>query len=170
MEDDQGMDGGQLARKSLNVQAYERLCRDLKAGRFGPGEKLKLRDLAQEMGISPTPVREALARLISEQAVEQVGHHSVRVPVMDEERFNGVLELRMLLEGHAAARAAVHATAADVARLEAIHERMAALSDAGDAAAARAPSRSAFTWAFTNWRACRCSCEWWRGSGCSAAL
>ncbi|WP_374519406.1 GntR family transcriptional regulator [Hydrogenophaga sp.] len=140
MDDDQEMDGTQLARKSLNGQAYERLCRDLKAGRFGPGEKLKLRDLAQEMGISPTPVREALARLISEQALEQVGHHSVRVPVMDEERFNEVLELRMVLEGQAAARAALHATAADLARLEAIHERMAALSDAGDTAGARAES------------------------------
>jgi len=79
MDDDQEMDGTQLARKSLNGQAYERLCRDLKAGRFGPGEKLKLRDLAQEMGISPTPVREALARLISEQALEQVGH--LRLPL-----------------------------------------------------------------------------------------
>ena len=60
-----------LARESLNGQAYVRLCRDLKAGRFAPGEKLKLRDLAQEMGISPTPVREALARLISEQALSR---------------------------------------------------------------------------------------------------
>ncbi|MFT4144166.1 MAG: GntR family transcriptional regulator, partial [Mobilitalea sp.] len=102
------MDDAPLTRDSLNGQAYARLCRDLKAGRFAPGEKLKLRDLAAEMGISPTPVREALARLISEQALEQVGHHSVRVPVMDEERFAEVRELRLVLEGRAAARAAAH--------------------------------------------------------------
>lgn len=137
MDDGRNTDGSQLTRESLNGQAYARLCRDLKAGRFAPGEKLKLRDLAQEMGISPTPVREALARLISEQALEQVGHHSVRVPVMDEERFNEVRELRLVLEGQAAARAALRATAADVTRLEAIHERMAALREAGDDAAAR---------------------------------
>ena len=137
MEEGQSTGGGQLARDSLNGQAYARLCRDLKAGRFAPGEKLKLRDLAHEMGISPTPVREALARLISEQALEQVGHHSVRVPVMDEERFGEVRELRLVLEGQAAARAALRATPEDVTRLESIHERMAALREAGDDAGAR---------------------------------
>lgn len=124
-----------ITRESLNAQAYARLCRDLKAGRFGPGEKLKLRDLAARMGISPTPVREALARLISEQALEQVGHHSVRVPVMSEQRFGEVRELRLLLEGRAAAGAAVRATPQDVQRLEALHEEMAAHRDAGDTAA-----------------------------------
>jgi DNA-binding GntR family transcriptional regulator len=123
-----------ITRDSLNGQAYQRLCRDLKAGRFAPGEKLKLRDLAAEMGISPTPVREALARLISEQALEQVGHHSVRVPVMSEVRFAEVRELRLMLEGRAAALAAERAGPADVRRLEATHERMAARHDAGDTA------------------------------------
>ncbi|MBS0428860.1 MAG: GntR family transcriptional regulator [Proteobacteria bacterium] len=129
------MDDTPLTRDSLNGQAYARLCRDLKAGRFAPGEKLKLRDLAAEMGISPTPVREALARLISEQALEQVGHHSVRVPVMDEERFAEVRGLRLMLEGRAAQRAAGHATPADVRRLEALHDEMAAQREAGDSAA-----------------------------------
>lgn len=128
------MEDAPLTRDSLNGQAYARLCRDLKAGRFAPGEKLKLRDLAAEMGISPTPVREALARLISEQALEQVGHHSVRVPLMDEERFAEVRELRLLLEGRAAAHAAEHATSGDVQRLEALHVQMAEHRDAGDLA------------------------------------
>ncbi|MEB0059829.1 GntR family transcriptional regulator [Variovorax sp. LG9.2] len=128
------MDDTPLTRESLNGQAYNRLCRDLKAGRFAPGEKLKLRDLAAEMGISPTPVREALARLISEQALEQVGHHSVRVPLMSEERFAEVRALRLMLEGRAAALAAKHAEPADIRRLEAIHERMAARHDARDTA------------------------------------
>ena len=130
-------DDSPLTRESLNAQAYARLCRDLKAGRFQPGEKLKLRNLAAEMGISPTPVREALARLISEQALEQVGHHSVRVPLMTEERFCEVRDLRLMLEGEAAARAALRSTAADVLRLEAMHTQMADARERGDAAAAR---------------------------------
>lgn len=128
------MDEVPLIRESLNGQAYARLCRDLKAGRFAPGEKLKLRDIAAEMGISPTPVREALARLISEQALEQMGHHSVRVPVMSEARFAEVRELRLLLEGRAASHAAAQAGAADVQRLELLHEQMAQRRDAGDPA------------------------------------
>lgn len=131
------MDDPQIQRESLNGQAYARLCRDLKAGRFQPGEKLKLRDLAAQMGISPTPVREALARLISELALEQVGHHSVRVPVLTEARFCEIRDLRMTLEGEAAARAAAHATPEDVATLQALHEAMAAHREAGDHAAAR---------------------------------
>lgn len=138
MNDSRAGEDSPLARESLNAQAYSRLGRWLKAGRFAPGEKLKLRDLAQEMGISPTPVREALARLISEQALEQVGHHSVRVPVLNERQFAEVRELRVMLEGRAAAGAALHADADDVARLEEIHQRMAALSDAGDASGALA--------------------------------
>lgn len=126
-----------LARESLNGQAYSRLCRDLKAGRFAPGDKLKLRDLAAELGISPTPVREALARLISEQALEQVGHHSVRVPLMNESRLAEIFCLRRLLEGEAAFRAAGHATRDDIAALEAIHRGMAALRDEGSNAGAR---------------------------------
>lgn len=131
------MDKPRVQRESLNGQAYVRLCRDLKAGRFEPGEKLKLRDLAAEMGISPTPVREALARLISELALEQVGHHSVRVPALSEERFCEIRYLRMTLEGEAAARAARNATPEDIAALEALHESMAARREAGDHAGAR---------------------------------
>lgn len=131
------MDDPQIQRESLNGQAYARLCRDLKAGRFQPGEKLKLRDLAAQMGISPTPVREALARLISELALEQVGHHSVRVPVLTEERFCEIRDLRMTLEGEAAARAAAHATPEDVATLQALHEAMATQRESGDHAGAR---------------------------------
>lgn len=134
------MEDTRLTRESLNGQAYDRLCRDLKAGRYAPGEKLKLRDLGAKMGISPTPVREALARLISEQALEQIGHHSVRVPVMTAQRFDEVRDLRRMLEGEAAAHAASRAGPVDVARLQDIHDRMAMLRDRagpGDAAAAR---------------------------------
>lgn len=126
------MDDAPLTRESLNGLAYGRLCRDLKAGRFAPGEKLKLRDLAAEMGISPTPVREAFARLISEQALEQVGHHSVRVPVMSAARFAEVCELRLMLEGRAAAHAAALAGPEDIARLEQLHRDMAACHEAAD--------------------------------------
>jgi DNA-binding GntR family transcriptional regulator len=53
---------------------------------------------------------------------------------MSEERFAEVRTLRLMLEGEAAARAAPRATAEDVKKLEAIHDRMAALREAGDTA------------------------------------
>lgn len=135
--DDNQLDKQLLTRASLNGLAYSRLCADLKAGRFVPGDKLKLRDVAAELGISPTPVREALARLISEQALEQVGHHSVCVPLMSDARLSEIFCLRRLLEGEAALRAAGHATRDDIAALETIHRTMAARREAGDGAGAR---------------------------------
>jgi DNA-binding GntR family transcriptional regulator len=94
--------------------------------RFGPGEKLKLRVLAAELGVSATPIRAALARLVTEGALEQLDRRSVRVPVLTDARLREVVELRLDLEGKAASRAAERATAADVAALEAIHAGMSA--------------------------------------------
>ncbi len=118
------MSAAPLVRESLNAQAYQRISLDLKSGRYRPGEKLKLRVLAQELGISVTPVREAMARLISEQALEQVDHHSVCVPVMHHERYIEIRDLRLYLEGHAAQVAAMLCTPADVQRMEEIQERL----------------------------------------------
>lgn len=121
-----------LARESLSNQAYFRLRRDIMSGRFSPGEKLKLRDIAAELGVSPTPVREALARLVADMAVAQLDHRSVRIPHIDPERFSEICVLRTDIEGRCAARAAEIASEDQVAELEAIHDRMIALKKARD--------------------------------------
>ncbi len=92
--------------------------------RFHPGEKLKLRVLAEEMGVSSMPVRAALTRLISEGALEQLDRRSVRVPILSDARLREVAELRMDLEGKAATRAAERATPEQVDALAAIHAGM----------------------------------------------
>ncbi|ONG56650.1 hypothetical protein BKE38_05540 [Pseudoroseomonas deserti] len=120
--------------ESISGKAYQRLRRDLMRSRFRPGDKLKLRDLAAELGTSSTPVRDALARLVSEGALEQYDHRSVRVPVLSDARFREIAELRAELEGKAAARAAERATEADADQLAAIHARMTAARLAGDSA------------------------------------
>lgn len=124
-----------ITAESVGAKVYQRLRLGLMRSRFRPGEKLKLRDLAQQMGVSATPVRDALARLVSEGALEQFDHRSVRVPVLSDERFREIAELRAELEGKAAARAAERAGAADADRLAAIHDRMTAARLAGDSSA-----------------------------------
>lgn len=121
-----------LARESLSNQAYFRLRRDIMSGRFLPGEKLKLRDIAAELGVSPTPVREALARLVADMAVAQLDHRSVRIPHLDPERFSEICVLRIDVEGRSAARAAEIATPEQIVELEAIHDNMIALKKARD--------------------------------------
>jgi DNA-binding GntR family transcriptional regulator len=113
-----------VVTESLGAQVYRQLRCDLMAGRYEPGQKLKLRDLAEQLGISVTPIREALARLVSDHAIVQVDHRSVRVATMDLDRFNEIRELRMDLEGKAAENAARHATQGEIGRLIRIHERL----------------------------------------------
>lgn len=109
---------------SLSVVAYLRIREDLMAGRFAPGEKLKLRDLAARLGMSATPVREALKRLVSEAVLTQADHHSVRLPVLTPDRYLEICELRVDLEGKAAAAAAERATAADLEELRGIQSSL----------------------------------------------
>jgi DNA-binding GntR family transcriptional regulator len=113
-----------LVKEGLGAQIYQHLRHDLMAGRYEPGQKLKLRDVAEALGTSVTPVREALARLVSDQVLVQVDYRSVCVAVMDLERFDEVRELRLDLEGKGAEWAAECAAQADIDELKAIHARL----------------------------------------------
>jgi DNA-binding GntR family transcriptional regulator len=113
-----------LNRANYATQLYVQLRHELMAGRYEPGQKLKLRDIADRAGVSVTPVREALARLVSDQALVQIDHHSVCVPVMDLDRFDELRDLRLDLEGKAAERAASIADPVSIDDLEVIHARV----------------------------------------------
>ncbi len=88
--------------ENLQERLYQRLREDLLAGRFQPGERLKIRDLANQWGTSPMPVRAALQRLVAEGALEGEAQRSLRVPLMTRERFLQILQVRLSLEGLAA--------------------------------------------------------------------
>jgi DNA-binding GntR family transcriptional regulator len=112
-----------IQTQSLSLQAYSYFRRALMDGEYVPGQKIKLQEVADELGISATPVREALLRLVSEQVLSQVDRRSVRVPIILADRYQEIRNLRLLLEGEAAEKAAERSTSADVARLAEIHER-----------------------------------------------
>jgi DNA-binding GntR family transcriptional regulator len=89
----------------------------LRDGRFGPGAKLKLRDLAQEFGTSLTPVRDALNRLVAERVVEIARNRTVFVPIPLASEVREIRRIRMELEGFAAAEAVTHITDAEVKKV-----------------------------------------------------
>lgn len=91
---------------NLQEQLYQNLRAALLAGRFQPGERLKIRDLAADWGTSPMPVRAALQRLVAEGALEGEPQRSVRVPAMTRERFQHLFQVRLSLEGLAAEQGA----------------------------------------------------------------
>lgn len=105
---------------SLRKQVYDSLRVALTAGRFVPGEKLTFRTIAGALGVSLTPVREALRRLVAEGAFEMQPSRSVRVPLMTRAKALELRDIRTALEGLAAAKAAEVATRAEVAELRRI--------------------------------------------------
>jgi DNA-binding GntR family transcriptional regulator len=110
--------------RNLHSEVYLRLKSALMAGQFAPGQTLLIRDLAEQLGTSPMPVRQALSRLVSEHALveDDKVRASVRVPPLSAERFEELLMVRKLVEAEAAALAAERATAADIRKLRSLNE------------------------------------------------
>jgi DNA-binding GntR family transcriptional regulator len=109
---------------NLQEQLYQNIRAGLLAGRFQPGERLKIRDLAAEWGTSPMPVRAALQRLVAEGALEGEPQRSLRVPAMTRERYQQLLPVRLSLEGLAVELAAARIGPAELERLRGCVERM----------------------------------------------
>lgn len=122
--------------ESLTLQAYRYFRHALMSGRFRPGDKIKLKEIVDELGISQTPVREALGRLVSEQILSQVDRRSVQVPPLSPERYTEIRDLCWTLEGQAATRAAALASGADVKQLKELHEKYRQACEANDQASA----------------------------------
>lgn len=118
-------DLGTVERNSLSGQAYQQIRKALMVGQFEPGQRLSGRDLATRLGTSLTPVREALLQLVAEGVLESRAGHSITVPTITQADYVELRDLRVEVEGLGAARAAEHATADDIARLDDIHAALA---------------------------------------------
>ena len=92
------MDNAESATVTVQQRVYEHLRTDIMLGRIAPGEPLTIRGLAEKLGVSAMPAREALRRLAAEQAVELLGNRRIRIPVMSMERFDDLLAARIALE------------------------------------------------------------------------
>ncbi|MBU3028906.1 GntR family transcriptional regulator [Paracoccus marinaquae] len=104
--------------------AYRRIFNAIMLGAIPPATSLTMRGLAAYLDLSPTPVREAIRRLSSDQAVEVLDNRRIRVPQMRIGRFRELIELRIVLECHAAVRALPHLADIAIADLAAVDARM----------------------------------------------
>ena len=116
---------------TLQDQTYDTLRQWLTIGRFVPGERIKIRHVAAELGVGEMPVRSALQRLAAESALVNVPNCGVTVPHLSKEQFDDVLRVRLILEGQAAELGVPNLTPHDLATLEQLNAQMAqALQDA----------------------------------------
>jgi DNA-binding GntR family transcriptional regulator len=102
---------------ALGDQAYTAIRAAITAGRLVPGAKVTERDLAKQLGISPTPVREALRRLEQEQLVIRSGRER-RVNALTDESLVDMGVIFAALQGVAARLAAQNASDAELLEIE----------------------------------------------------
>lgn len=108
-------------------RAYERIRSGILKGEFAPASRLKEEELVRLCGVSRTPVREALGRLAAEDYVIVARNQGAQVKTWTDADMADLFDLRALLEGHAAARAAAVIAPEDVGRLQDNVEEMAAV-------------------------------------------
>lgn len=106
--------------KPLGEIVFEYLRNLILEGELKPGERLMEINLAEQLGVSRTPVREAIRKLEKEKFVEMIPRKGAYVAELTTKDAIDVLEIRKLLEGHAAYLAAQNMTSEEIAILKEI--------------------------------------------------
>ena len=129
-------------RSSLTDHVEKLLKASLLDGRLSPGTRLVTREVASQLGVSLTPVREALLRLVACNAVEIAPPRSFKVPVLSVARYVEIADIRCVLEGLAAERTCLLIDEAGIAALHALNGRLQAAKRDGETQVALATSRA----------------------------
>ena len=93
-------------KQSLADQVFDKLEEDILNGRYSPGDIISENSLATQMGVSRTPIREALGRLEVEGLVETLAKRGVMILGIRQQDVEAMFEVRIRVEGLAAKRAA----------------------------------------------------------------
>jgi DNA-binding GntR family transcriptional regulator len=107
---DTNAEGELVQKKSLRDGVFDLLHQRIVAGRFSPGEWLRQEEISTQLGVSQTPVREALDLLVSAGLAERVPYRGVRVPELTNENIVDAYILRLILENAAVRLAALNAS------------------------------------------------------------
>jgi DNA-binding GntR family transcriptional regulator len=119
-------------RENFTTRVYKQLREALMAGRFWPSQRLRIGELAVAMGVSQTPVREAIMQLVSEGGLDIRSSQSITVANLSLSRYKELREVRLLLEGLATEKATPLITSAELARLGQLHQELIAAEKSGD--------------------------------------
>jgi DNA-binding GntR family transcriptional regulator len=114
----------ELTHKPLKEEIFDALHRQIIAGKYGPGDWLRQEDIAGQMGVSMTPVREALDLLVASGLAERVAYRGVRVREMSPKDIADAYGLRLILEVTIAHEAARNITPEQIKNLESMFLEM----------------------------------------------
>ncbi len=124
-----GIGGSAPLVRNATVVAVEVIRDAILSGRLEPGRRLKESSLAKELGLSRTPIREALLVLQAEGVIESFPNRGAVVPERSPADMLGIYQLRALLEGHASRLAAGSAGPEDIKELAESCDRFDKLPD-----------------------------------------
>lgn len=120
-----------IARLDVERTVEQRLARELQEliveGKLAPGVRLRYRDLAEQFGVSVTPVRAALRELTTQGLVDLVPHEGARVTLLSTDELEEIYAARVGLESLLARRGVEQLTADDLERMQ---QRYGAVQDA----------------------------------------
>ena len=116
--------------------AFAKLMAAIEAGDFQPGDRLREVEVADRLGLSRTPIREALRRLEAENIIEHRPRIGAVIRILSRTEVVELYEMRLVLERTAAQMAAKHAMPAEVDALVTINDQIAQAVDTPSKAAA----------------------------------
>ncbi|NNJ75312.1 MAG: GntR family transcriptional regulator [Anderseniella sp.] len=126
------MEVGRLETQKTKLPAAEHAYRSIRAaivsGHLEEGERLIEERLSEDLGLSRTPVREAIRRLTQEGFIERHGGYNTRVATFPADEMEQTFHIRQMLESYAAERAARLATDEDIASIRALSDLIARLT------------------------------------------
>ncbi|WP_286886542.1 GntR family transcriptional regulator [Aneurinibacillus sp. UBA3580] len=99
-----------IVKETTTTAVYNRLSELIASGYFQMGEWIRERQIKEILGVSSTPIREALCMLVQERLLEAVPHHGVRLRQLSVKEIEDFYELRAELEGLSAYLAATRAS------------------------------------------------------------
>jgi DNA-binding GntR family transcriptional regulator len=119
-------------RAPESVRVAEHLREAILSGRIAPGERIRQEELAERLGASRLPVREALRMLEAEGLTEHHPRRGARVPLLGMHEVDVIYQMRERLEPLALAESIPHLTGADHLHLAAIQDKIEANTDVGE--------------------------------------
>ncbi len=114
--------------------AYQRLLDEIREGSLLPGERLREIELSERLGVSRTPVREAIRQLEADGLVTHIPRQGATVRSLDYAEVMELYEMRAVLEGTAARLAARAASDIELDELDVLNDRLAEAGTGPEAA------------------------------------
>src|SRR3984885_7670448 len=119
-------------RDNFSSRVYAQLREALMAGRFWPGQRLRIGELALAMGVSQTPGGEAIMQLVRGGGLEIRSSQAITVANLSLTRYKELRVVRLLLEGLATEKATPLITSSELTRLAELHAELIAAERSGD--------------------------------------